>query len=87
MRHSYIKLGDFLRETLWKHRVRNRLYLAWWAFCNPDNLTMLAHEIRTDCSETVQVRRQGSNEWQHHSSAHAAKCQWWARRYLNLPVR
>jgi hypothetical protein len=50
-----------VRDLLWKWRVHNRFALAWWAFCNPDNLTMLRHELEV----FARTRARASLRWAH----------------------
>jgi len=71
------------RNLLWRLRIRNRFALAWWAFRNPDNLTMLRHDMESftserkydKCGRTVGL------------TGRASTCAWWIERFLNLPVR
>lgn len=57
-------------------RLRHRIKLAWWAFWNPDNLTMLRHELET-FSSTPSTG----------PTALGMRAAWWIKRYLDLPVR
>jgi hypothetical protein len=65
-----------IRALLWHWRIRNRFLLAWWAFRNPDNLTMLRHELDV----FAQDYRTGP-------TALGARATWWLKRFLDIPVR
>lgn len=75
-----------LSDLFWRLRIRSRFALAWWAFRNPDNLTMLRHEMDSEAtraawfdgnySAIAEARRY-----------HGEKCRWYLNRFLNLPVR
>jgi hypothetical protein len=65
-----------VRDLLWKWRVHNRFALAWWAFCNPDNLTMLRHELDVFSQDA----RTGP-------TALGLRAAFWLERFLDIPVR
>jgi hypothetical protein len=73
-----------IRALLWPLRVRNRFALAWWAFRNPDNLTMLRHEL--DYAAEYGARN-GLAESHAAKIYHGSRCHWLARRFLDIPVR
>ena len=81
------KFGRLVGGLLWRLRLRNRFVLAWWAFKNPDNLTMLRHELAFAASDTTMAYNERVREWQHHQSPSGAQAGWWLKRFLNLPVR
>lgn len=64
-------------------RLRNRFALAWWAFCNPDNLTMLRHEMAESARCLPDARSYSDNR----RIYHGVRCDRWLERFLNLPVR
>jgi hypothetical protein len=57
--------------------LRKRLLLAWWAFRNPDSLTMLKHDLGRD---SLQRNSNGGIPL----DAHRA---WWYLRYLTFNVK
>lgn len=60
--------------SLW--RLRNRFKLAWWAFRNPDNLTMLRWELDIF-----------ANEPRNGPTALGMRAAWWRDRFLTFKVR
>lgn len=71
-----------IRNLLWQLRIRNRFALAWWAFRNPDNLTMLRHDMDTYQQQLA------DNDVERFSHDHVqATVSWWLTRYFDLPVR
>lgn len=57
-------------------RLLHRLKLAWWAFRNPDNLTMLRHELDIFAQDASTG-----------PTALGMRAAWWLKRFLDLPVR
>jgi hypothetical protein len=72
---------------LWRLRIRNRFALAWWAFCNPDNLTMLRHEMQWAADHAMDGHGAEPLSETAKQQYHGSRCQWLLERFLNLPVR
>jgi hypothetical protein len=68
-----------ISEIMWRLRIRNRFALAWWAFRNPDNLTMLRHELEIFAGATAP----GTGK----PTALGLRAAWWLKRFLDIPVR
>lgn len=77
---------QMIGELLWKLRVRNRFALAWWAFRNPDNLTMLRHEFDHMADNAGRFAGNPAECAAAHIY-HGSRCRWYADRFLNIPVR